>query len=129
MRLNIKTLILLFICTLILLAQVPAVNSGTAIFPTSGHIMIGENNLSELTTPATARTNLQLGTAATQASTVFAPAIVITTVGMLGTCNGGVEGVIKGVTDALIPAALAIVGAGGAVHVLVYCNGTNWIVL
>jgi hypothetical protein len=32
------------------------------------------------------------------------------------------------VTDALLPAALAIVASGGAVKVGVTCNGTNWIV-
>jgi hypothetical protein len=41
-------------------AQVPAVNSGTAVYPTSGHIMTGENNLSELSNGnlVTARSNL-----------------------------------------------------------------------
>lgn len=49
-------------------------------------------------------------------------------VGSLPTCNAGAEGLRSGVTDALLPAALAIVAAGGGVHVMVYCNGTNWIV-
>lgn len=50
-------------------------------------------------------------------------------VASLPICNGGSEGSIKGVNDALLPAALAIVASGGAVHVPVYCNGTNWIVM
>lgn len=49
-------------------------------------------------------------------------------IGSLPTCNAGLEGAHYGVTDALVPVALAIVAAGGAVHINVYCNGTNWIV-
>ena len=49
-------------------------------------------------------------------------------VGSLPTCNGAAEGTIYGVTDALVPAALSAVAGGGAVHTLVYCNGTSWIV-
>lgn len=46
----------------------------------------------------------------------------------LPTCNSGAEGKLYEVDDALLPAALAIVASGGAVHVGVRCNGTNWIV-
>lgn len=52
-----------------------------------------------------------------------------TTIGALPTCDAGAEGTRYGVTDALLPAALAAVAAGGAIHVPVYCNGTTWIVM
>lgn len=51
-----------------------------------------------------------------------------TVVGSLGTCDSAAEGTRWGVTDALAPVALATVVGGGAVHVSVYCDGTNWIV-
>jgi hypothetical protein len=57
------------------------------------------------------------------------PVVVITTVSGLGTCNTGAQGLIKGVTDALVPVALATVAGSGAVHVAVYCNGSVWIIL
>jgi hypothetical protein len=49
-------------------------------------------------------------------------------VGSLPTCNAGNEGLIYGVTDALTPVVLSAVAGGGAIHTLVYCNGTSWIV-
>lgn len=49
-------------------------------------------------------------------------------VGSLPTCNAGAEGQLYGVTDALTPVALSTVAGSGAIHTLVYCNGTNWIV-
>ena len=54
--------------------------------------------------------------------------IPLTVVGSLPTCNAGTEGTIYGVTDALTPVALATAVGGGAIHTLVYCNGTAWIV-
>jgi hypothetical protein len=64
---------------LFLIAQVPAVNSGTATYPTSGTICGSANatcfqvanNLSE-GVAATMRTNIGLGTAATQSTGTFA---------------------------------------------------------
>lgn len=50
-------------------------------------------------------------------------------VSSLPTCNAGAEGTIKGVTDALAPAFLVTVAGGGSVHVPVYCDGTNWVVI
>jgi hypothetical protein len=47
----------------------------------------------------------------------------------LPTCTAALEGQIYEVTDALLPAALAVVAGGGAVRVLVFCNGSTWIVL
>lgn len=44
-------------------------------------------------------------------------------------CNAGLAGTSYLVTDALLPAALAILAGGGAVVVSVTCNGTNWIVM
>jgi hypothetical protein len=49
-------------------------------------------------------------------------------VGSLPACAAGTEGLIYGVTDALTPVALSTVTGGGAIHTLVYCNGTSWIV-
>lgn len=57
------------------------------------------------------------------------PQVPVTAIGSLPTCNGGSEGSMRGVNDALLPAALAVVAAGGAVHVPVYCDGTNWRVM
>jgi chitinase len=52
----------------------------------------------------------------------------VKTIATLPTCNSAARGLMYVVTDALLPAALATVGAGGAVVVGVMCNGTNWIV-
>jgi hypothetical protein len=57
-----------------------------------------------------------------------APTRPSTTVAGLPTCNSGAQGRMYFVTDALLPVALAIVGAGGAVKIGVTCNGTAWIV-
>lgn len=57
-----------------------------------------------------------------------APTRPTTVVGSLPTCDAGAQGRMYFVTDALLPAALAIVANGGAVKVGVICNGTNWIV-
>jgi len=54
--------------------------------------------------------------------------IPLSVVGSLPACSAGVEGVLYGVTDALTPVVLSTVVGGGAVHTLVYCNGTSWIV-
>lgn len=69
---------------------------------------------------------LKLIGSAIQTSTAFQ----LTTVHVadLPTCNGGAEGQLYEVDDALLPAALAIVANGGAQHVGVRCNATNWIV-
>jgi hypothetical protein len=60
-------------------------------------------------------------------STVLQVAVIATVAG-LPTCNGAAEGTRSQVNNALAPAALSTVAGGGAVHVSVYCNGTNWIV-
>lgn len=58
-----------------------------------------------------------------------APTRPTSTVATLGTtCTSGQAGQMYLVTDALLPAALAVVAGGGAVKVGVLCNGTNWIV-
>jgi hypothetical protein len=57
-----------------------------------------------------------------------APTRPTATVSTLPTCNSGAQGQMYFVTDSLLPAALAIVAAGGAVKIGVTCNGTNWIV-
>lgn len=66
------------------------------------------------------------------ASQIINPTVMQVTSGAfstLPTCNAGVKGTLYIVTDALAPAFGAIVAAGGAVNVLVYCNQTNWIVI
>jgi hypothetical protein len=55
-------------------------------------------------------------------------AVPKTVVGSLTACGAATEGLIYGVTDALTPIALSAVAGSGAVHTLVYCNGTSWIV-
>lgn len=65
-----------------------------------------------------------------RASVAFTvPEVPVTAIGSLPACNVGSEGQIRGVNDALLPAALAIVAPGGAVHVPVYCDGSNWRVM
>ena len=48
------------------------------------------------------------------------------TISSLPACVAGLTGQQRLVTDALLPAFLATVGAGGSVKVAVFCNGTNW---
>lgn len=81
------------------LAQVPAVNSGTATYPSSGTLAV-------------------MGVAVKLLSFV---------VGSLPTCNGGSAGVLYMATDLLTPTALGIAIGGGAIIAPVLCNGTNWI--
>lgn len=49
-------------------------------------------------------------------------------VGALPPCNAPSQGTIRLITDALLPVALTTAAGGGGVRVLVYCNGTQWIV-
>lgn len=81
------------------IAQVPPVNSGTAVYPSSG--------------------TLQVYGAAMK----LLPSIV----GSLPTCNAGAQGVMYLATDLLTPTALGIAIGGGAVIAPVVCNGTNWV--
>lgn len=46
----------------------------------------------------------------------------------LPACSAATSGFLYQATDALTPVALSILAGGGAVKVLVICNGTNWIV-
>lgn len=58
-----------------------------------------------------------------------APAIPInTTVTALPTCTASNSGVVYRVTDSLVPALGVAVAGGGAVAVIVRCNGTSWLV-
>jgi len=65
---------------------------------------------------------------ATTSVTPVGAVMPATTVGDLPTCSSTTRGQMFLVTDALLPAALVVVSAGGAVVVPVTCNGTNWIV-
>lgn len=51
-----------------------------------------------------------------------------TTVGSLPACAAATTGWVYSVTDALAPALGIAVAGGGAVTVLVRCNGTSWLV-
>ena len=59
---------------------------------------------------------------------IVAFSVPSTTVANLPTCNAAANGQISTVTNALTPTlGLAVVG-GGAITLLVHCNGTSWIV-
>lgn len=51
-----------------------------------------------------------------------------TTVNSLPACNTSTNGTIFTVTNALAPTLAGIVIGGGAITILVHCNGTNWVV-
>lgn len=55
----------------------------------------------------------------------YPPSATTTT---LPTCNAGAIGAVYIVTNALTPALGLTVVGGGAVSVVVKCNGTNWLV-
>lgn len=57
-----------------------------------------------------------------------APTRPTATISNLPACGAGTQGAMYFVTDALLPVALAAVGAGGAVKIGVTCNGTTWVV-
>ncbi len=72
-------------------------------------------------------------TALAQQATIAVPPLRVfgnpsTTVASLPTCNAGANGFIYTITDALAPTIAGIVVGGGAVTLMVHCNGTNWIV-
>lgn len=48
-------------------------------------------------------------------------------VGSLGTCNAAAKGAFQVVNDALSPAFLTTIAAGGSALSPVVCNGTNWV--
>jgi hypothetical protein len=49
------------------------------------------------------------------------------TVAALPACTAALNGKVYTVTDALAPTPLATIVGGGAVQLLVHCNGTNWL--
>lgn len=51
------------------------------------------------------------------------------TVATIPACNNGNEGALYIVSDALLPAFGATLAGGGVVHILVVCNGSNWITI
>lgn len=52
--------------------------------------------------------------------------LLVTTVGALPVCDVSHAGIIRMVTDATTPTYNATLTGGGAVKVMVICNGTNW---
>lgn len=80
-------------------AQVPPVNSGTTVYPSSGTIFVSGSAIK----------------------------LVASVVGSLPTCNGGAQGLMYLATDLLTPTALGVAVGGGAVIAPVVCNGTNWV--
>jgi hypothetical protein len=55
-------------------------------------------------------------------------AVPSVTIASLPTCNAASAGNVYLVTNALTPVIGSSVVAGGAISVLVRCNGTNWLV-
>lgn len=85
-------------------------------------------------TSANAITVSRSGTTPTQVL-VSAPLVTssyiknnVYTVAALPTCNSSMEGATAGVSDAASNIYYAMVAGGGAWHVRVYCNSTNWII-
>lgn len=87
---------------------------GSAASSASTAFMLGANNLSEITTAATARTNLGLGSAATQASSVFC---------QVANNLSDVTAATARTNLGLGTAATAATGTSGAT--LPFLNGTN----
>jgi len=50
------------------------------------------------------------------------------TLASIGTCNAGNEGATATVTNSTTNTIGAVITGGGSLHVLAYCNGTNWVV-
>jgi hypothetical protein len=46
----------------------------------------------------------------------------------LPACSASLTGQVYLVTDALLPVVGSILGGGGAIQVLIHCNGTNWVI-
>lgn len=55
--------------------------------------------------------------------------IIGSTVAALPTCNAGSKGKEYMINDATVPAWNTTVVGGGAVVVIVFCNGSNWVVV
>jgi len=53
--------------------------------------------------------------------------VAISTVALLPSCNGPLEGMMRGVTDANSTTYNATAAGAGTNHMPVYCNGTNWV--
>lgn len=54
--------------------------------------------------------------------------LLMSTVAQLPTCDASHVGILRGVYDAAaVPVYNATVAGGGAVRVVVMCNGTNWV--
>lgn len=99
MKKSLIAILLSFTLSCVAIAQVPAVNSGTATYPSSGVI----------------------------STTTTATKLIASVVGSLPTCNGAGQGLLYLATDLLTPTALGIAVGGGAVIAPVLCNGTNWV--
>lgn len=93
-----------------------ATNDNFQICASTGAVpLISGSLVAATTTPVTFNSPIQIAAAAK------------TVVGSLPTCNAAAEGTWMEVTDAAAaPVYNATVAAGGAVHIPVFCNGTNW---
>ena len=107
-------------------------NGKWAFFKDGGN-NLNLQNIARVTTPI----SINVATDATKFSgAVSAPNLTlsttvktgVTTVSGLPKCDGDAEGTRYGVTDASATAFLSKVAGGGANHVPVYCNGTNWVI-
>lgn len=99
MRRMLKLAAAVFLFSTSAFGQVPAVNSGTATYPSSGVI----------------------------STTTTATKLIASVVGSLPTCNGAGQGLMYLATDLLTPTALGVAVGGGAVIAPVVCNGTTWV--
>ena len=88
------------------------------------------SNTSDANKPVSTAQQAALDLKAPLASPTFTGPVKLTPVAIsaLPTCNAGAIGSMAIVTDALLPAFLATVAAGGSVKVPVFCDGSNWIV-
>jgi hypothetical protein len=94
----------------------------------SGNIAGTDTGISRLAAASLAVGNGTAGDFTGKVTLTTVQTKTIFTVATLPTCNGAAEGTHASVSDANTPIALANVAGSGAVHISVYCNGSNWIV-
>lgn len=98
--------------------------------PTTGFYVSGSTFKYDSSDSSLAGFNFQGTYIAVSSNRDFSARIYFTSpmlVGDLPTCNGGAEGKLATVTDAVAAVFLTAVTGSGSVHTPVYCNGTNWV--
>lgn len=96
--------------------------------PNSGNAAFSDTGISRLGAGILAVGNKTNGDFTGSLVSTLVQTKTIFTVATLPTCDAAAEGTRASINDALGPVALSTVVGGGAVHLGVYCNGTNWIV-